>query len=203
MHRTDMPGRARMLADITAWLNQRGIAVAARLGFENAYVLAMRADRARMLHIESLSDLAAHPGLKMGGDFEVFSRPEWKSVERAYGPDFAVKRQYQPEFLYRAVDSGDVDVISAFSSDGRVARYGLALLADPKGALPPYDALLLVSQKHLGDAKFMAALASLDGAIALPVMQAANLLLDQGGKTPAEAAKWLNARIDRPAVPGH
>ena len=203
MHRTDMPGRAKMLADITAWLHQRGIAVAARLGFENAYVLAMRADRARALHIESLGDLAAHPGLKMGGDFEVFSRPEWKSVERAYDPGFAVKRQYQPEFLYRAVDSGDVDVISAFSSDGRVARYGLKLLADPKGALPPYDALLLVSQKHLGDAKFMATQASLDGASALPVMQAANLLLDRDGKTPAEAAKWLNARIDRPAVPGH
>ena len=203
MHRTDMPGRKKMLAEITHWLNQRGIAVAARLGFENAYVLGMRADRARALHIESLSDLASHGGLKMGGDFEVFSRPEWKSVERAYGPGFAVKRQYQPEFLYRAVDSGDVDVISAFSSDGRVARYGLKLLADPKAALPPYDALLLVSQKHLGDAKFMADLTSLDGAIALPVMQAANLLLDRDGKTPAEAAKWLAARIDRPALAGH
>jgi osmoprotectant transport system permease protein len=203
MHRTDMPGRPKMLADITAWLNQRGIAVAARLGFENAYVLAMRADRARALQIASLSELAAHPGLKMGGDFEIFSRPEWKSVERAYGPDFAVKRQYQPEFLYRAVDSGDVDVISAFSSDGRVTRYGLTLLADPKGALPPYDALLLVSQKHLNDRRFIQAMASLNGAISLPVMQAANLLLDRDGKTPAEAAKWLAARIDRPAAPGH
>ncbi len=119
MHRADMPEREKMLAEITAWLKPRGIAVAARLGFENAYVLAMRADRARALKIESLADLAAHPGLKMGGDFEVFSRPEWKSVERAYDPAFAVKRQYQPEFLYRAVAGGDVDVISAFSSDGR------------------------------------------------------------------------------------
>ncbi len=203
MHRTDMPGREKMLAEISRWLNQRGLAVAARLGFENAYVLAMRADRARALHIASLSDLAAHPGMKMGGDFEVFSRPEWKSVERAYGPDFAVKRQYQPEFLYRAVDSGDVDVISAFSSDGRVAKYGLTLLADPKGALPPYDALLLVSQKHLHDARFMAAIASLNGAIALPVMQAANLQLDRDSKTPAEAARWLAERIDRPVPAGH
>ena len=47
--------------------------------------------------------------------------------------------------MYRAVGSGDVDVISAFSSDGRIAQFGLKLLSDPKGALPPYDAVLLVT----------------------------------------------------------
>ena len=31
--------------------------------------------------------------------------------------------------------SGDADVVSAFSSDGRIARYGLTILADPKQAL--------------------------------------------------------------------
>ena len=203
MHRTDMPGREQMLAEITRWLNQRGITVAARLGFENAYVLAMRADHANALHIESLADLAAHPEFKMGGDFEIFSRPEWKAVERAYGLGFAVKRQYQPEFLYRAAASGDVDLISAFSSDGRMVRYGLKLLADPKGALPPYDALLLVSQKRAHDSHFMSALTPLNNAISLAAMQAANLLLDRDGKTPAQAAQWLAARIDTPALPGH
>ena len=53
---------------------------------------------------------------------------------------FAVQRQYQPNFLYRAVASGDVDVISAFSSDGRIAQYDLKILADPKAAAAALDA---------------------------------------------------------------
>ena len=84
-----------------------------------------------------------------------------------------------------------------------MVRYGLKLLADPKGALPPYDALLLVSQKRAHDSHFMSALTPLNNAISLAAMQAANLLLDRDGKTPAQAAQWLAARIDTPALPGH
>lgn len=49
--------------------------------------------------------------------------------------------------MYRAAANGDVDVISAFSSDGRIAQYGLKILTDPRHALPPYDAVLLVPPK--------------------------------------------------------
>src|ERR1019366_7994330 len=144
LHRTDMPGRQAMLDQLTAALAARhGITALASLGFENAYIFAMRADRAQALHIKSLADLAAHPELRIGGDFEIFSRPEWRAVAQAYGLGALKRRQYQPDFLYRAVVSGDADLVSAFSSDGRIARYGLVILADPKAALPPYDAMLL------------------------------------------------------------
>ena len=54
MQRCDMPGREAMLAQLGAWLRrQRNIELLGPLGFENAYVFAMRADRARALHIES------------------------------------------------------------------------------------------------------------------------------------------------------
>jgi osmoprotectant transport system permease protein len=160
------------------------------LGFENAYVFAMRGDRAQALHIRSLADLAAQaPHLKIGGDFEIFSRPEWKAVTKAYGLDFGVRRQYQPDFLYRAAAGGDVDVISAFSSDGRIARYGLTILADPKSALPPYDAILLLAPRHAS--RLRPLLQPLVGTIPLTAMQQANLLVDRDHKTPAQAADWL------------
>ena len=124
----------------------------------------MRGDRAKALGIETLADLAAYaPRLKIGGDFEFFSRPEWNAVVKAYGLHFALQRQYQANFMYRALVDGDVDVISAFSSDGRIAQYDLKLLADPKQALPPYDAVLLVSPRHAQDDKFLAALKPLLG----------------------------------------
>jgi osmoprotectant transport system permease protein len=199
MHRTDMPGRAAVLQQIAQWLRVKyGILDLGSLGFENAYVLAIRADRAKALGISSLADLAAYaPRMKVGGDYEFFSRPEWASVVRAYGLHFAVQRSYQPTFMYRALKDGDVDVIAAFSSDGRIVQYNLKLLADPKSALPPYDAVLLVSPKRVGDAKFVNALKPLIGHIDLPTMQRANLMVDGEKRTPEEAAKWLKERMRR------
>jgi osmoprotectant transport system permease protein len=199
MHRSDLPGRGAMLVQMKDWMTRtQGITLLGSLGFENAYSFAMRRDRAEALHINSLADLAAvSRRLKMGGDFEIFTRPEWRAVTRAYGLSFAAQRQYQPNFLYRAVASGDVDVISAFSSDGRIAQYGLKILSDPKAALPPYDAVLLLGPAHAHDTALIAALTPLIGAIRLADMQQANLMVDRDKdkQTPAQAANWLAARI--------
>lgn len=192
MHRHDMPGRQAMLEELGAWLDKNHhVELVGPLGFENAYVLAMRADRARALHIKSIADLGAQSrNLKMGGDFEIFSRPEWKAVVRIYGLAFAAQQQYQPDFLYRAVADGSVDVISAFSSDSRIARYGLTILDDTRSALPPYDAVLLLAPRHAASLRPL--LKPLVGSISLAVMQHANLMVDRDHKTAAEAAGWLS-----------
>ena len=201
MKRTDMPGRQAVLDGIAAWAAKtHGIRDLGPLGFENAYALAMRSDKAKALHIETLADLAAHArDLKIGGDFEIFSRPEWRAVRQAYGMNFAVRRQYQPNLMFRALLSGDVDVITAFSSDGRIAQYGLTVLTDPKGALPPYDAILLVSPVHANDTGLLAALKPLIGAIDLSTMQRANLMVDRADdkQSPQQTARWLEQRLRR------
>jgi osmoprotectant transport system permease protein len=199
MHRTDAPGRAAVVAQLAQWLHEKyGILDLGSLGFENAYVLAMRTDRARALHIASLADLAGSaPRMKIGGDYEFFSRPEWASVVKAYGLHFAVQRTYQPTFMYRALNDGDVDVIAGFSSDGRIAQYQLTLLSDPKSALPPYDAVLLVSAKRAHDPAFVNALKPLIGRIDLITMQRANLMVDGEKRTPEEAAHWLESKIQQ------
>ncbi len=199
MKRSDLPGRQAVLHQMAAWLARtHGIGYVGALGFENAYAFAMRPDRAAALGIHSLTDLARQaPYLKIGGDYEIFSRPEWRALERVYHVKFGTERQYQANFLYRAVASGDVDVISAFSSDGRIAQYGLKVLSDPKGALPPYDAVLLVSRAHAADARLIAALKPLVGALDLSTMQRANLMADRDTdkRTPDEIASTLDAGI--------
>jgi len=197
MHRTDMPGREAVLKQLSAWLADRGVKDLGPLGFENAYAFAMRADEAKALHIETLGDLAAYaPRLKIGGDFEIFGRPEWRAVAKAYRLRFAAQKQYQANFMYKALTDGAVDVITAFSSDGRIAQYGLKLLSDPKHALPPYDAVLLVSASFANDGRFVSVLRPLIGTIDLARMQRANLMVDAGHdkETPEEAARWLERR---------
>jgi osmoprotectant transport system permease protein len=88
-------------------------------------------------------------------------------------------------------------VISAFSSDGRIAADRLRVLADPRHALPNYDALLLVSPAHARDARFRAALAPLVGAIPVETMRQANYMIDRDRDktTPEAAARWLAQAI--------
>ncbi len=204
MKRTDLPSRAMVLSQMAEWLKKtHGITYVGPLGFENAYAFAMRRDKAAKLHINSLADLASYARrMKIGGDFELFSRPEWRSVEHAYGLRFGIERVYQANFLYRAVVSGDVDVIGAFSSDGRITQYKLKLLSDPKGALPPYDAVLLVSPAHAHDGKLLSALQPLLGSIDLATMQHANLMVDRDidKLSPEQVAHMLDSRISQRAT---
>ena len=201
MKRTDSPGRAQVLAQMGAWLAKTyGIRSLGSLGFENAYAIAMRRARADSLHIVTLSDLGARAAeMTVGGDYEIFSRPEWRAVTGTYGLRFARQRQFQSDFMYRAVAGGDVDAITAFSSDGRIVQYDLKLLSDPRNALPPYDAVILVSAKHAHDKKLLAALQPLIGAIDLRTMQKANLMVDRDTdkRSPEETAAWLAGQIRR------
>lgn len=201
LKRTDVRPREEVMREVSAWLErERGIKLVGPLGFENAYALAISRKRAQALGVRSLADLASRaPSLTAAADYEFFSRPEWKALQAAYGLNFRAQRQMQPEFLYPAAADGEVDVISAYTSDGQIARFDLAVLADPKQAIPPYDAILLVSRKRANDRALLDALKPLLGAIDVETMRAANLRAASGGAqgTPAEVAKWMAGRIGR------
>jgi osmoprotectant transport system permease protein len=201
MHRNDAKPRAEVLAEVGRWLqSEHGIRLLGALGFENAYALAMSRQKAAALGIRSIADLAAHaPELSIAGDYEFFERPEWKALRDAYGLRFKQQRTMQAEFMYPALKNGDVDVAAVYTSDGRVAQYDLAVLADPKQAIPPYDAILLVSPRHADDHALLEALRPLVGKIDVTLMQQANLRVAKGGDeaSPAAVARWLWGRIEK------
>ncbi len=196
LKRTDNPGREAMYTTIRDWeMRENKVRVLGRLGFENAYAFAMRQDRAAALGVASLADLVAvGPRLTVGGDPEFFERPEWIAVRDAYGLRFGETRNFAPTFMYNALASGEADVISAYTSDGRIAADRLVVLADPEGALPSYDALLMLSPRISGDEGVLAALRPLIGAISVEAMREANFAVDRedaGKLTPKQAAAEL------------
>jgi osmoprotectant transport system permease protein len=195
MGRKEVKPRAEVSQAVTQWLaKSHGIRSLGELGFENAYALAMTRAKAQALGVRSIADLVAHaPQLSIAGDYEFFARPEWRALRDAYGLRFREQRQMQSEFMYSAVAAGDVDVISAYTSDGRIAQYDLAVLSDPKQAIPPYDAILLVSPRRAHDDAFVSALRPLIGVIHVKLMRAANLKVAQGGNgsSPEDVARWL------------
>ncbi len=200
MKRTDQVGRDQMYEEIKAWdMRENGVLVLGRLGFENAYAFAMRGDRAAELGVTSLEDLVpVAPQLTVGGDPEFFERPEWIAVRDAYGMRFGETRNFSPTFMYNALRSGEADVISAYTSDGRIAADRLVVLEDPREALPSYDAMLMLSPRIAGDERLKAALEPLIGAISVEAMREANYAVDredEGKLSPAEAARELGEKI--------
>jgi osmoprotectant transport system permease protein len=197
MGRKDVKPRAEVLSEVGGWLKEKyGIAMLGGLGFENAYALAMSKKRADELGIRSIADLARHaPQLSIAGDYEFFARPEWKALKAAYGLNFKSQRQMQAEFMYPAAHDGEVDVISAFSSEGLVAKFDLVVLDDPKQAMPPYDAILMLAPARADDRKLIDALTPLVGKIDVETMRAANLRAATGA-SPEDTARWLWGKVD-------
>jgi osmoprotectant transport system permease protein len=200
MKRTDTPPRGAMLREMTDWLvGHDRVTLLGAVGFENAYALAMKASRAKEFGIRSIEDLAKiAPQLSLGADLEFLARPEWAAVRDRYGLRFREQRSFNPTFMYRALADGAVDVISAFSSDGRIVADDLVTLADPREALPHYDAILLLAPRRAGDEPLRAALTPLIGAINLDRMRRANLEVDRDAdkRTPHQAAADLAKQID-------
>jgi osmoprotectant transport system permease protein len=193
MKRGDPPReRERVRGEVARFLREEhGIEVVAALGFENAYALGMRSERARELGITRIADLASvAPKLEIGGDYEFFQRPEWAALERGYGLVFRAERSMDPALMIEALVQGEVDVLSAFSTDGRLAAHGVRLLDDDLSVIPPYDALVLAGPRLLAESPdVVAALRALEGAIDAPAMQRMNLAVDHKGATPREVAR--------------
>ncbi len=195
---TEGESRGEVLRQVERFVaGQHGLAVLGTLGFENAYALAMRSDRAAALGLETITDLARVSGeLEIGGDYEFFGRAEWRALERVYGLRFRAQRSMDSSLMYEALVAGDVDAISAFSTDGRIAAYELSLLDDDRRVIPPYDAIILVRAGLLEERpEVAAAVRELSGRIDQQTMQRLNLAVDRDKETPAAVAARFLERL--------
>ncbi len=192
------PGRHQVLAEVGQVLQQTyGIRLIARLGFENAYALAMRRGQAQRLGIKCVSDLVAHAGrLSIGTDYEFLERPEWKAIARVYGLGFAQQRPMDPSLMYEAVKQGAVDVISAFTTDARILAFDLVLLEDDRNAIPPYDAVVLAGPRFWrAEPTSARAVELLEGSIDDATMREMNRAVDEKHEPPPRVASAFLKRI--------
>jgi osmoprotectant transport system permease protein len=199
-HHSEIKPRQELLTELKTALAQQNVTLLGELGFENAYALVMPKKRAESLGIRSIADLASHaPTMSMAADYEFFSRPEWAGLQKAYGLNFRAQRQMQPDFMYAAAASGEVDVIAGYTSDGLIAKYDLVVLEDTRHAIPPYDAIVLIAPKRAGDQALQAALLTLLGRIDISDMREANLRAagGDGASSPDAVARWLWDKIGK------
>ena len=175
-----------------------GIGVGVSLGFNNGYALAMRGDGAGP---KKLSELATQPRLRFGLSHEFLGRSDgWPGLARHY------QLAQQPVGLdhgiaYEALAAGQVDVIDVYSTDAKIGKLKLQVLADDANFFPRYDAVLLyrldVPQRYPSAWK---AIENLAGTIDNQRMIALNAAVELDGHSFAAVAHQLLAPTEPPTA---
>ena len=184
------------LAELNAKLAPMGLAVAAPLGFNNTYALAMRGDDARSKNIARLSDLKAHPDVRLGLSQEFIGRADgWPGLKRTYELPFDTPRGLDHGIAYEAIAGRQVDAIDIYSTDAKLDKYGLTVLEDDRKYFPRYDAVLLYrADLPQRLPKTWAALAKLEGTIDDASMRRMNAAAELENKDFATVAANFLAR---------
>jgi osmoprotectant transport system permease protein len=195
MQRSDSPGRSALMREMTDWLaHEHQVTVLGALGFENTYALAIRDEDARRQNIRTIADLVPRSAeWILGGDYELFSRPEWARVQQDYGLQFRDLRSFDPTLMYQAVRDKQVGAIVAFSTDGRLIAYDLRVLDDPLESFPPYDAVILLSPKAARDPRILEALQPLVESVPDERMRRANMIVDVERNSVDAAVQFLRS----------
>lgn len=129
---------------IRAHLASSGLTISESLGFNNTYALAVRADTADRLQLHRVSDLARHRQLAAAFSSGFLEREDgWPGLKRHYGLSLDTVRVMEHALTYRAIVSGEVDVMDVFSTDGQLERLHLRVLDDDRHFFPDYSAVLL------------------------------------------------------------
>ena len=130
--------------DLAAALAARGIRMSKSLGFRNNYALGMRKDVAAAKGVAAVSDLRAHPALRLGFIHEFLDRPDgWPGVKRHYGLPQTDVQGMNHTLAYRALVGRAIDVTEVYTTDGEIAQYDLLVLADDRAFFPAYEAVWL------------------------------------------------------------
>ena len=161
-------------------------------GFNNTYAIAVRRKDAEKFGWQKISDLKpVAPKLKAGFTSEFRERPDgYPGLKRVYGFGFGQVVDMDPALMYQALARGNVDVICAFATDGRIPAYDLLILEDDRKFFSPYHAAPVIRMEVLQNfPELRQVLNLLAGAISDETMQRLNYEVDENKRSPKEVAR--------------
>jgi osmoprotectant transport system permease protein len=180
---------------LEAALASRGIRASSSLGFQNTYAIAVPGALAEQLDLQRISDLRAHPDLKLGFSSEFLDRADgWPGLRQRYGLPHTRVQGLDHDLVYRGIDAGHLDVTVVYTTDAEIARYGLRMLEDDLGYFEDYQAILLYRAELTEDAPAaIAAFRRLEGAIDETTMARMNGAVKLSGASEQAVAAGLLA----------
>jgi glycine betaine/choline ABC-type transport system substrate-binding protein len=173
-----------------------GLTVSPPLGFANDFAILVRGDAARKNNLRTISDavpLARDWQAGFGQDF--MSRADgYPGFVKAYGFRFARQpREMDLSLTYRALASGELDLIAGNSTDGLISALDLFQLMDDKHYFPPYQAVFIARKD--ADATLKPTFDKLNNAISTEDMRRMNYEVDGNKRSSRDvASKWILAK---------
>jgi osmoprotectant transport system permease protein len=167
---------AKSVAEMQQALGALDLAMSEPLGFNDGYALAVSGETASRLQIATISDLRAHPDLRLGCTHEFLGRADgYPGLARRYSLSMKEVRGIQHELAYEALARGQIEVMDIYTTDPQIAKLGLVLLRDDLAFFPRYEAVLLYRRDLEARAPTaMAAMKRLVGRIDEKTMMRAN-----------------------------
>lgn len=151
------------------------------MAFNNTYAIAVTPEFAEEHGVETISDLApVTDQVSAGFTLEFNDRADgYPGIEDMYGFSFDNITTMEPQLRYTAIESGDVNLIDAYSTDAQLAEYNLVVLEDDQDLFPPYQGAPLMMTALLDDHPEIAEILSvLDGRITDDQMRDMNYEVD-------------------------
>ena len=171
--------KKQSMDDVPREYEKAGLRFSPPLGFNNTFAMIVRRADADRLGLRRISDLAKVASTYQPGfGYEFAERPDgWGGLQRAYGLHFAkAPRTMDLGLTYKAVASGEVDLIAGNSTDGLIEPLGLVILEDDRRFFPRYDAVVVYRKKL--EPKCAKAIESLRGTIDDATMRRLNYEVD-------------------------
>jgi len=165
------------------------------LGFANDFAILVRGDVARTKGLRTISDavpISSDWQAGFGQDF--MSRADgYPGFAKAYGFNFAKQpREMDLSLTYRALQSGELDIIAGNSTDGLISALDLFQLEDDRHYFPPYQAVFIARPDKMSILQSI--FERLRNSISTEQMRELNYEVDGRKRTPAEvAAEWVRS----------
>lgn len=169
------------------------------LGFDNTFAMLVRAADARRLGLRTIDDVVPHaPAWRAAFGYEFLDRPDgYAGLARVYGLTLAAPPSAMDLSLtYRALASGQVDLIAGDATSGLIRALDLMALEDTRHYFPPYDAVPVArADTLLRYPDVRRAIERLAGRISVEAMRTMNHQVEAERREPAEVARMFLAQL--------
>ena len=199
-HQPIQPDSSTVFAAVRALYARTGRTLLPALGFNNTFAILVRGDEARSRRLQTIEDAARESShWRAGFGYEFVGRPDgYPGLVAAYGLRFPQPPRVMDLTLsYRALASGQVDLIAGDATAGLIKALDLVQLEDNRHYFPPYDAAVVArAETLLRHPKARAALERLAGRISAADMRAMNYAADVEHQDITAIARTFLSRFD-------
>lgn len=132
-------------------MNKFGMVMLSPMKYNNTYALAVSKQLADIYHLQTISDMKPiQETIKAGFTLEFNDREDgYLGIQKRYGITLSNITTMEPKLRYQAIESGNIDLLDAYSTDSEIRQFNLQVLIDDQQLFPPYQGAPLLRKETL------------------------------------------------------